>query len=166
MKSEISHNIKHRIIANDIFMTPPKLAKELIDIVPIESGDTILDSAKGEGAFFNAFPEGTHKFWCENREGIDFFKEERKFDWIITNPPYSILDNWIDHTAKHSNKGFCLLINTHSITPKRVQEIENYGFSITKIHLSKVFRWYGIAAFIVCEKGHKSILSYDRVVWK
>jgi len=158
--SEIGHSIKHRKKANDEFYTPIKLVKKLIEITPINKGDTILDSAYGTGNFYKSFPELHNSYYTKS-----FFEENNKYDWIITNPPYSKIEEWIKHTTKLSKKGFAILIGLHNLTPKRIEEIEKRGFGITKIHLCKVFKWYGISAYIICEKGKKSIIEYNRKVW-
>ena len=59
MRTQIAHSIKHREVPNDDFITPEKLAQELIKLVPLKKFDIILDPAKGTGSFFNNFPEDT-----------------------------------------------------------------------------------------------------------
>ena len=160
MKSSISHQIKHREKPNDEFWTPNDLVKELLKLTPFEKQDSLFDSAFGTGRFFNNFPKESKKGYS-----TDFFEETENWDWIITNPPYSKLDDWIKQTCKLSNKGFALLIGTQNITPKRIELIESFGFGITHIYMFKVFKWYGISSYIICEKGKKSIIDYNRKVW-
>jgi len=155
MKSEISHNIKHRKIANDDFYTPPELARKLFELVPTKTGDSILD---------NAF--GTGNFYFKGDKTTDFYSITKQYDWLITNPPYSHLDKWLEHSCKIARKGFAYLLTIHNLTPRRIEMCENYGFFITKIHLCKVFKWYGISAFIIWEKDKTPILEYNRIVWK
>ncbi len=56
MNSEIAHKIKHRTYANDEFMTPHKLANELVKQLPIYEGETVLEPCYGDGAFKEALP--------------------------------------------------------------------------------------------------------------
>ena len=58
-----------------------------------------------DGAFYKAMQEYNHALkglsvedvdWCEISEGKDFFDYNGKVDWIITNPPYSIFDDFLD----------------------------------------------------------------------
>ena len=76
---------------NDVIMTKPETAKWIIDY--FKPTGTILEPCKGDGAFYNQF-EGD-KDWCEIREGKDFFDYNKRVDWIITNPPFSIFDNFL-----------------------------------------------------------------------
>jgi len=159
MKSSISHKIKHRKIANDEFYTPDLLAKKLITLVPFNNNDLILSAAYGTGNFYKHFP--VNRVYT-----TDFFNWHTPVDWIIDNPPYSMLDKWLDHSALVSQKGFAYLLGLHNLTPKRIEHLEAKGFYIKQIFLCKVFKWYGISAFIVWEKHSTGIINYDRIVWR
>ena len=161
MKSQIAHSIKHRKIANDEFETPEKLAQKLIKLVPLKKFDIVLDPAKGTGNFFKNLPNYTI-----NQATSDFFNFIKKQHWLITNPPYSKLDKWLKHSCEISLKGFAYLLGLHNLTPKRIEMCEKMGFGITKIYLCKVFKWFGISAFIIWEKNKKGIIHYDRTVWR
>jgi hypothetical protein len=159
--STIAHKIKHRKNPNDEFITPEELAKKLINLVPLENGDSVLDSAVGTGVFYRNFPKYT-----KNYETNNFFNWNKNVDWIITNPPYSKLDRWLEYSCKIAIKGFAYLLALHNLTPRRIELCEERGFGITKIHLCKVFKWFGISSFIIWEKNKKGIIEYDRVVWR
>ena len=161
MKSKIAHKIKHRENPNDEFITPPELAKKLIKLIPLKKLDIVLDPAKGTGSFYKNFPVETI-----NQATGDFFNWTKKQHWLITNPPYSKLDKWLEHSCKISIKGFAYLLGLHNLTPKRIEMCEKLGFGITKIHLCKVFKWFGISAFIIWEKDKKGIINYNRKVWR
>jgi hypothetical protein len=47
-----------------------------------------------------------------------------------------------------------------------MEYMESQGYYITKLHMCKVFKWFGMSLIVVWEKGGKSILSYDRKVWR
>jgi len=151
-KDNISHQIKHRKIPNDEFMTPPELAKKLVKFVGAKG--SVLDSARGTGNF------------TVDKSTDDFFNWTKKVDWIITNPPYSKIDKYLEHSCELANKGFSYLLGLHNLTPRRIEACEKKGFFITKVHLCKVFAWYGISAMIVWEKDKKPIINYDRRVWR
>jgi len=160
VRSEIANGIKYRKHANDEFYTPKELAESLIRLVPISEGDILLDNAPSNPVFFNAMPE-------PRTQSVDFFEiGEKSCDWAITNPPYSKLDDWFIHSTKVCRKGFAYLLGFHNITPRRIEICEKAGFGLTKIHLCKVFHWFGISAFVVFEKDRESIIKYDRTVWR
>jgi len=117
---------------NDVFFTPEPLAIELIAAVDIEPSDSILDPFKGEGAFFGNFPPCAFKDWAEITEGRDFFSESRRFDWLISNPPFSLMSKVLLKTCALSIKGFAYIIPAHSLSYRRIKECESFGFYLSK----------------------------------
>ena len=164
--SSIYHNIKHRTTPYDEFKTPVELARKLVALVPLKPGDVVLDSAVGNGAFYENYPLFVNKDCCDTLIGVDFLAYSKKVDWIITNPPYSNLDAWFSKATEVSRKGFAYLLGFTNITPRRIEMANKVGFGLTQIHLCKVFHWFGISAFTIFEKGKGNIISYDRVVWR
>lgn len=113
---------------NDKCMTPPHVAKALIGLLPITSGQTLLDPFKGTGAFYNNFPHGTIVSWCEIDEGSDFFKCQAKFDWIISNPPYSIFDAVLDHSFEIANNvAYLVPLSKIFSSMARIRKCQAYG---------------------------------------
>jgi hypothetical protein len=162
MKSSTAHKIKHRAVANDEFYTPPALAVDLIGLVPLVYCDEVLDAAYGTGAFYNNYPPYVVKFHTR-----EFEKWARPVDWIVTNPPYSLLGKWwLPHTQSLCRKGYAYLIGQGNLTARRIEQANNAGFGLTKIHLCKVFKWYGMSYFVVFQRGKDNIVSFDRKVWR
>jgi len=150
--------IKNRIVPNDIIYTPEPVAKLIIGMCDINPTDKVLDPCKGEGVFFNNYPE-CNKNWCEITENKDFFKYNDKVDWIIGNPPFSLWTKWLEHTAKITDN-FCYIMGIMNLTSKRIEKIKNAGFAITKIHFLKVRWWFGDSIVIVCQKNNsESVIS-------
>ncbi len=96
-----SNNTK-KATAADIVMTPRWLTAMIID--HFKPSGLILEPCKGTGNFYNLLPNP--KDWCEiNKqflpEGVeprDFFDWNKKVDWILTNPPFSIYNDFLAHT--------------------------------------------------------------------
>ena len=154
MISKTNHDIKHRKEPNNEFYTPRELADKLYNLIDIKEEDVVMDNAYGTG-----------NFYFGGLESRDFFNDDRVVDWYITNPPYSELDKWLEKSC-NARKGFAYLLGINNLTAKRIEECEKRGFFITKIHLCKVFKWFGMSAFIVWEKNKPGILNYDRAVWR
>jgi len=85
---------------NDVVFTPDWLAMQIVDMFDIR-GD-ILEPCKGEGAFMKYLPEMTTD-WCEIAEGRNFYDYNKKVDWIVTNPPYSDYNRFLEHAFKLAN---------------------------------------------------------------
>lgn len=162
--SEISHNIKHRENSKDEFYTPVDLAKYTISMIDLKPKDVVLDSAFGTGNYYNNYPT-----WTTNKYTTDFFNFNEKVDWIVTNPPYSKIDDYLKHSAEICEKGFAYLLGHDNVTARRIEYLEKMGFYITKFHLCKVMSWFGMSVFVIWEKktsDFQGIIDYDRNVWK
>jgi len=162
MRTETAHNIKHRKYANDEFLTPPDLAEKLVGLVPLGYGNCVIDPCPGSGAFYNAFP----KFVFKSKIIEDFFSFNHDVEWLISNPPYSKLERWLEHSFDVAEVGVAYLLGLHNITPRRLEMANDYGFGLISVHLCKVFHWFGISAFCIWQKGKEDIIQYDRVVWR
>ena len=113
---------------SDKVYTPETIAKALIEKLPIKDSDILLDPCRGKGAFYNNFPELNVKLYCEIDEGIDFFDFDKKVDWIISNPPYSIYDSFINHCFELSdNVALLVPFSKVASSMKRIKAIKEYG---------------------------------------
>lgn len=95
-----------------------------------------LEPCKGGGAFFRAMPNGSE--WCEIAEGKDFFQYTSKVNWIITNPPFSNLTEWMEHSFDLAeNVVFVLPISKIYSSAPRLEQIREYGGVRTMLHLGR-----------------------------
>ena len=81
---------------NDVVFTPDWLAEKTCSMFPIEG--KVLEPCKGEGVFLKYLPKDTE--WCEITEGRNFHDYNKKVDWIVTNPPYSDFDRFLERSFK------------------------------------------------------------------
>lgn len=164
-KSITSHNIRQREIPNDVFITPLKLAKYNIDMIEYNEDEIWYDPFKNNGSYYNQFPNENKK-WSEILEERDFFTFDEKVDIICSNPPYSMINKVLEKSVELKPRIISYLININNLTPKRLEYMENNGYYITKIHMCKVFKWYGMSMIVVWERDKKAIISFDRVIWR
>ena len=163
--SKVSHSIKQRSTANDIFITPLDLAKKHIDLINYNENDIWLDPCKNTGNYYNQFPTDK-KDWCEILDGKDFFEYNKPVDIIIQNPPYSMMNKWIEQNIKLNPRIISMLISIGNLTTKRIETLENAGYGLTKLKMLKVYTWYGMSCIVVFEKNKKSIIEFDRKIYK
>lgn len=116
----------------DIVMTPFNIAKTIIDHFVLKG--IVLDPCRGTGAFYNQFPDHVEKDWCELSEGKDFFTYNRKVDWIITNPPWSKIKDFITHSCKISDNVCFLIPFNHFSTKARIRIIHDHGYGIKEFY--------------------------------
>jgi len=109
---------------NDVVFTPDNIAKKIIEM--FKPCGKILEPCKGEGAFLRYLPKGTE--WCEITEGKDFYDYNKKVDWIVTNPPYSDFDKFMEHSFELAdNVVFLVPIAKMWKSWKTLSKIRKYG---------------------------------------
>lgn len=166
MSSSISHNIKQRDTANDVFITPLELAKTHIEMIEGDADDVWYDPFKNDGSYYNQFPT-EHKDWSEILQGRDFFEYDGKPTVICSNPPYSMIDKVLEKSISLKPRVISYLIGIGNLTARRMEMMERAGYKIRTLHMCKVYKWYGMSLCVVWDNTiEKSILSFDRVVWK
>lgn len=117
---------KNGNIDTDKVYTPESIAKMLINKFPLSG--KVLDAFKGDGAFYNNYPDHVEKDWCEIDDGKDFFEYNEHVDWIITNPPYSIYDEVMKHSFEIADNIVYLVPLTKVVSSLgRIRDIYKYG---------------------------------------
>ena len=79
---------------NDVVFTPDWLAERICRMFYVYG--TVLEPCKGEGVFLKYLPKDTE--WCEIADGKNYYDYNKKVDWIVTNPPYSDFNRFLDHS--------------------------------------------------------------------
>ena len=121
--------LKNNADRNDVVMTPKHIAKALIDHFKPEG--KILEPCKGTGNFLKYLPEDTQ--WCEISEGRDFMDFKEKVDWIITNPPWSKVRKFMNHSMVISDNVVFLTTIVHLWMKARLRDVKRKGFGIREI---------------------------------
>lgn len=109
---------------SDIVYTPELVALDIINRLQLSG--LCLDPCSGDGAFFKHLPEGSE--YCEKREGKDFFDYNKKVDWVIGNPPYSIFDKFLEKAFTIS-ENVSFLVPTNKVFQRQIimDRINKYG---------------------------------------
>lgn len=120
---------------SDIVYTPDYVAKNIIET--LHPNGICLDPCKGDGAFYKYMPIGSD--YCEIREGKDFFSYNKKVDWIIGNPPYSIFEEFLKKSFEISNN-VSFLVPTNKVFQRQ-------------IIMDMISKWGGIKGIIIYGSG-------------
>lgn len=118
---------------NDKVYTPISLCKKIIQYFKPQG--LILEPCKGTGNFSNLLPNCE---WCEIDENKDFFDyNNQNVDWIITNPPYSIVKKFLlkSYEIKAKNIVYVIPINHILGLKARLNDMKKYGYSMREIIL-------------------------------
>lgn len=120
---------------NDSVFTPDKLAQFMIDQFPISG--IVLEPCEGIGRISKKLKSiiGIDKvITCEIDKGKDFFNFHKKVDWIVTNPPFSMVREFLNHSYKLSdNIVFLVPLNSIVGLKARMRDMRENNFGIKKI---------------------------------
>ena len=100
MKMQPNRNYK----SDDIVMTPVGLSKALVaHFKPVGKG---LEPCCGSGNILRFLDNAD---WCELGLGRDFFNYTDKVDYIFTNPPWSKIRQFLNHSMFERSRLFSKL---------------------------------------------------------
>ena len=145
---------------NDIVYTPRYLTKQIIEY--FQPTGKLLEPCNGIGNFLKFMPNAD---WCEITDGRDFFEYNKKVDWIITNPPYSIMRKFLKHSMEVADNIVFLVPLNHFMLTARLRDIREMGFRIREMLLIDYpdnFPKMGFALGVIyLQKGYKGDIKFD-----
>ena len=164
--AHINRTIHNKDQRNDIWYTPKALSRTAIRMVPLMHSDGAwLDPCRGKGSYYDQFPPMCTKDYCEISENKDFFKYDKKVDVVISNPPYSRIDDWLEQSVKLEPSVINYLIGINNFTTRRLEYMNDKGYGLTKLHFCKVKAWFGMSVIVQFEKDKTNIVTFDRTIW-
>ena len=97
----------------DFYPTPPEVTEALLRVLDLPKTIRVWEPACGEGDMVNVLRRAGHSVLATDLSyGQDFLTEPlAECDWIITNPPFSVSDKFIERCAEHK-KPFALLLKS------------------------------------------------------
>ncbi len=145
--------------------TQPEMVRELINLIPIQANDSVLDAGSGKNkVWYNNIPDYCIKEECEIEDGIDFLTVDKRYDWIIGNPPFHLGWKFLEKASEISNKGIAFLGNLNffnSCLPNRFEKLKSKGFYLQKIHIVQDKRWFGRYYFLLFDKNINNFISWN-----
>ncbi len=148
---------------NDKIYTPEYLAKAIIE--HFKPTGLILEPCAGTGNFLKYLPKDT--LWCEIDKGKDFFDFNQQVDYIITNPPYSLMRKFLQHSMKVSDNVIFLTSINHLWLKARIRDIEEAGFGIKEICLCDTPKEFPQSGFqfgiFHLEKNYKGNILFTKL---
>jgi hypothetical protein len=108
--------------------TPDELARLIVD--HFKPAGRICEPCKGGGAFLRALPKCD---WFEIQEGKNFMAAEGQWDWIVTNPPWNEVQNFLIKSMRHADNIVFLCWASAWWTKARQRVIDEHGFAMAEI---------------------------------
>jgi len=158
--------VRRRDNRNDRYYTPNSLVTVHLSKLATDIPLVILEPAFGNGAYYNQFhkyfPNSTFHY-CEIDHGKDFFDYAGPPpDIIVTNPPFSLLDRFIEKMVSLQPLIISLLLNMYAVTPCRIRDLNARGYYVSGYHLTRVNRWFGVSCIITLRRDiDTNVLSFD-----
>lgn len=92
----------------DLYETPEWAVKALFNLIPVNSEWRYLEPCRASGRIYNHLPIGSA--WGEIREGVDYLVTEYPHvDAVITNPPYSMAQEFVEKALEDADVVIMLL---------------------------------------------------------
>ncbi len=142
-----------------------EMVKELINLIPLQTNDSVLDAGSGKNkVWYNNIPDYCIKEECEIEDGIDFLTIDKRYDWVIGNPPFHLGWKFLEKASEISNKGIAFLGNLNffnSCLPNRFEKLKSKEFYLQKIHIVQDKRWFGRYYFLIFDKNINNFTSWN-----
>lgn len=135
-----------RKVNSDFFETPYSMTEQLLENEKFDYNKTVLEPASGKLAIFNVLSDkGFLPIHGDIKNGFDFLKKEnitefenKPFDYIITNPPYSLWDQFVQKAKQIAIEKFAFLGRLEFLTGiKRFNEGLYFdpNYPLTKVYI-------------------------------
>ena len=147
----------------EFYYTNEEMVKDLLAITPISG--SVLDAGSGKNKvwFNNLVGE---KYECEIEDGCDFYKWDKKVDWIVGNPPFHEGWKFTEKAMELANKGVAFLGNINffnQFTTRRLERIRELGFYLQHIRVVADKRWFGRYYYLIFTKDKNDFLSWQLI---
>ncbi len=119
---------------SDIHLTPAPVAAEILAY--FSPSGRILEPCAGKGGNGGFVQSGIFTDTCEIEDGRDFFDWHTPVDWIITNPPFSIITQFMNHSLELADNVVFAPIKPDKLWSKlRMSLVRYHGHALKEIVL-------------------------------
>lgn len=155
---------KSNLPEKDLVMTPTWLALDILNHFAVSG--SYLDASKGTGAFYDQCDAET-KDWCELSEGKDFMDYEGQVDWIVTNPPWSKIRDFLVKGMQVATNVVYLTTINHYTTKRRMRDIREMGFGVPEIYCVPTPEkpWPSLGFQLAAVHIQKSYIGDTKITW-
>lgn len=146
----------------EFYYTDEEMVKDLLSITPISG--SVLDAGSGDRVWWKNLPENCSVGECEIERGCDFYKWDKKVDWVVGNPPFHESWKFFEKASTVANKGIAFLINNlafNSWTPRRFELFKERGFYLQHIHIVSDKRWFGRYYYLIFTKEPNDFVGWE-----
>jgi hypothetical protein len=97
---------------SDFYETPYSITQHLLDREPFDFDSTVWEPACGDGAIVKVLKEYNWQnvVHFDIQTGTDFLRQPDRYDFIITNPPFSLAYEFIQKAKEVADRKFAFLL--------------------------------------------------------
>jgi len=112
-KNFSGNNVKGQRKKSDFYETPYSMTRHLLERESFDKTLSVCEPACGDGAMTKVMKE--KGFWTKDKVTaydieIDFLTETKQYEYIITNPPFSLAFEFVEKAKQVAKKKFALLL--------------------------------------------------------
>ena len=165
------NNVSKKRKKSDFYETPYSMTRQFINGEYFNKELTVLEPSCGEGAILKILKENWKSDLVTGKDLIqtkdDYLNENKEWDYVITNPPFSLALEFIQKSKIVANKKFAMLLPLSYLHGKqRYDEVytdKNYG--LKNVH---VFTRYPMLGDPLREDGRyrTGMMVYAWFVWE
>jgi len=135
-KNFSANNVSGKRKKSDFYETPYSITRHLLNVEYFDYNLTICEPACGDGAIVKVLKEKTNNFVAYDIEK-NFLSETKQYDYIITNPPFSIAYEFIVKAKQVAKKKFAFLLPLSYLHgKKRYDDIySDKDYSLKKVYV-------------------------------
>ena len=117
MGKAFAHSAKKTRNKGDYYPTPYSMTEQLLEVEGFGAG-TILEPACGKAKAISKVLQKSGLKVVEKDivTGDDFFNEQGEYDYLITNPPYNLADEFVEQARKVTKRKFAMLLRTNFLS--------------------------------------------------
>lgn len=177
-KNFSANNTTDKRKKTDFYETPYSLTRKFLDVEYFNKNATVCEPACGKGAITRVLKE----YWDENLvtaydQEVNFLWETGTYDYIVTNPPFSIASEFIQKAKQVAKGKFALLLPLSYLHGKqRYDEIySDREYGLKKVYVFTRYPMLGeslredgkyktgmmVYAWFVWESGHSGLPMID-----
>ena len=100
-------------------------------------------------------------------EGTDFFEFSEAIDYIVSHPPYSILDKVLEKSVALKPKLISYLLKLSHLTPKRLSYMAESGYYLERMKILKIHKMGGTSVITCWVRGEDdACISHSNITYK
>lgn len=121
-------NTSYKRVQSDFYPTPVEVTQALLNFLKLPEGTVIWEPACGENHMVNVMEgNGLRVIGTDIAAGMDYLTAERlDCDWIITNPPFTLADRFVQRSIEHEKPFAMLLKSQYWHARKRLELFRSY----------------------------------------